>query len=522
MKREDEDIARLLAGDLDEAKRQALAKKLADDPEGLQTLGGHALIDGLLGVALEDEFSAERRRGKLMEALQLADQDDFLSGVQTKIQRRSWRNRIAAIAAMLVFGISTWMFVRPQTVGSVTRLETLTWGGGSPLNEGSPIKTGTRLRFESGLVELDMGGRGRMIVEGPADLEFVKSMKSKLHRGRVLMRVTEAGHGYQVETPKGSVIDLGTEFGVSVDDDDRVETHVLSGEVEAIPDGGKKVLLKKDDALLFNGGDGTRFKADGGSFYTELPPQQHGSPQVVHWPLEAVDGNLDRAEISGFGPGSYDMIFQAMDEGGAPARMEGVFGSALAFDGKGSYAESAFRGIGGTEPRTVCFWVKVPQDFNLREGFGVVSWGHFQGPNLGEVWQVSINPLEEEGPIGHLRVGAHGGQIVGTTDLRDDQWHHVAVVLYQGSQPDIGKHVLIYLDGELEPISRRALREVNTEIEKADHGVWLGRNITYTHSRPDYQHGGFFRGAVDEVFIFAGALSQDEIRELMATNGMPR
>jgi hypothetical protein len=522
MKPQDETIARLLAGDLNEAERQALAEWLADDPSTLKELGGHALVEGMLGVALEDELTAGRHRRKIMEALRQADQDDFVAGVQTRIRRRSWHYRIAAIAALLIFGIGLWAIIRPVEVATISRLETVSWGDGSSFAEGGVLKSGARLRLDRGLVELNLGGRGRMILEGPADIEFVTAMESKLRRGRVLMRVNEAGHGYRVETPKGSVIDLGTEFGVSVGDDAEVETHVLSGEVEAFPNGSIKVLLKKGEALRFSGGDDNRFTTDGGSFYTELPPPQRGSPKSVHWPMEADSGGLDRAVVSGFWPGSHDMVLEAMDEGKVPARVAGLFGSALAFDGKGGFAESAFRGIGGQKPRTVSFWVKVPQDFSVREGFGIVSWGSIEPDGFGQAWQISINPLPKDGPIGCLRVGAHGGQIVGKTDLRDGRWHHVAAVLYQASRPDIGKHVLIYLDGQLEPISRRALRELNTRVDDAAHGVWLGRNISYKSSWPDHQHGGFFRGEVDEVFIFAGALGQAEIRHLMKTNELPK
>jgi hypothetical protein len=398
----------------------------------------------------------------------------------------------------------------------VTRLETITWGDAAPLVEGGTLKPGTRLRFEKGLVELEMGGRGRMVVEGPADLEFAEPMRSILRHGRILMRVTEAGHGYRLETPKGAVVDLGTEFGVSVGDGG-VETHVLEGEVEAIPDGGEKVLLKKNDALRFDGHGGERIAADRGSFYTSLPPEHSGAPRAIHWTLDGSAG-----EVRGFPEMDYGMKLRAMEAGRPPAAVPGVFGSAFAFDGKGGYAESDFPGIGGREPRTVSFWVKVPRDFSVFEGFGIVSWGQFEGTNHGGVWQVSINPLEDDGPVGHLRVGAHGGQIIGATDLRDGEWHHVAVVLYESSQADIGKHVLLYLDGELERISRRALREVNTRTDGAHHGVWLGRNVAYTGSAPDHRQGGFFRGEVDEVFIFGGALSHDEIRALKERNEMPR
>jgi hypothetical protein len=521
MKDGEEWMARLMAGELGPEESAELARLLREDPAAVKRLGGHVLLEGLLGVALEDEFSAARRAGQVMAAVGRADQDDFVAGVESKIHHGQWRKRVLAMAALVAIGVSVWLVSRPAAVGTVARLETLGWGDAPAMREGSAIKAGSRLRFESGLVELEMGGRGRMIVEGPADLEFVGAMESRLHRGRLLMKVTEAGHGYRVATPKGSVIDLGTEFGVSVGDDAKVETHVLSGEVEAIPDGGSKVLLRKNDALRFDGGAGTRFTTDGGDFYTALPPERKSTASVVHWPLESVDEHIDRAEVRGFGPGSYDMLFQGMDGGKAPEPVRGKFGRAMSFDGKGGYGESPFLGIGGQEPRTVSFWVKVPEDFNIREGFGIVSWGQFEGENLGAVWQVSVNPLEDEGPVGHLRVGAHGGQIVGSTDLRDGKWHHVAVVLYEGSQPDIGKHVLLYLDGELEPISRRALRQVNTQIDRADHGVWLGRNVTYTQSEPEHHHGGFFRGAVDEVFIFRGALSQEEIRGVMERNEGP-
>ncbi|MCW1922069.1 hypothetical protein OKA05_05860 [Luteolibacter arcticus] len=518
MKR-DEDIARLLAGDLEEAERQELAGQLATDPEALKSLGGHAVVEGLLGVALEDEFSAERRHGKLMAALHRVDQDEFLSGVRGKIRRRSWRNRVTAIAAMVVFGFSTWLFMRPEKMGSVSRLETVTWSDAAQLTEGEALKPGTRLRFQSGLVELEMGGRGRMIVEGPADLEFAGPMSSVLHRGRVLMRFTEAGHGYRLNTPVGTV-DHGTEFGVSVSNEG-VETHVLEGEVEAIPTGGEMVLLKKNDALRFDGKGGERMAADTGSFYTALPPQRSGAPRAIHWPLEGAATGKDAAQVRGFQGTGYDLQLRAMEQGKAPSAVPGVFDSAFAFDGKGGYAESDFPGIGGQEPRTVSFWVRVPQDFSTREGFGIVSWGQFAGDNHGGVWQVSVNPLLEEGPVGRLRVGAHGGQIVGATDLRDGQWHHVAVVLFEASHADIGKHVLIYLDGELEPISRRSLLALNTRTEGASHGVWLGRNVAYNQSVPDHHHGGFFRGEVDEVFIFDTALSHDEILALKTRNEMP-
>jgi hypothetical protein len=519
MNGDDEIIARMLTGDLTAEEIRVLVERAREDPDLRARLGAQVVVDGLLGVAMEDEFTTARRHREWMAALEHADRDDFVGGVQRRILHAKWRARLSAAAAVAMLAAAAWLVWRPVPVGSVTRLETVRWTAGGALAEGSRLKSGTRLKLDEGLVELEMGGRGSMIVEGPADIEFAGPRRSVLHRGRVVMRVNESGHGYRIETPRGAVVDLGTEFGVSVGENG-VETHVLEGEVEAFPDGGGKVLLKKDDALRFDGGVAERIDADGGSFYTSLPPRRSGVAKVIHWPMEGGDGG-DEPEVRGFPEQDFVLRPSSLEGGRPPAPIPGVFGAAHAFDGRGGFMESDFPGIGGNDPRTVCFWVKVPRDFNQREGFGIVSWGEFTFPQLGSVWQISINPLAEDGPVGCIRVGAHGGQIVGATDLRDGRWHHVAVVLYPAPRADVGKHVLVYLDGELEPVSRRSLVALDTRIDQASHGVWVGRNVAYSSGTPN-RHGGFFRGGVDELFIFDAALSQAEILLLKDRNEIPR
>ena len=156
----------------------------------------------------------------------------------------------------------------------------------------------------------------------------------------------------------------------------------------------------------------------------------------------------------------------------------------------------------------------MPQDFTAADGFALVSWGHFSNTTFGSVWQLSLNTLPQDGAMGRIRIGTHGGMLVGTTDLRDDQWHHVAIVMYGGVRPDIGTHVMVYIDGQLESISHRTLRTIDTKITNQSHGVWVGRNITYTNDQQTHPQG-FLRGQVDDVLIAAAALSQDDIRRIM-------
>ena len=521
MNEDAEIIDRLLAGEIRDDEWPALRARLREDAGLRARLGAHAALEGMLGVALEDELTTTRRHRQWMEAVERADREAFVGAVERKIRRGSLARWFQAVAVLALLVGSAWFFLRPAPLGQVVRLEGVGWDGPPAWVEGGQLRRGDRLRIDMGLVELDLASRAAMIVEGPADLELAGPMRAILHRGRIVMRVTEAGHGYRVETPRGAVVDLGTEFGISVGENG-VETHVLEGEVEAFPENGDKVLLKKDDALRFeDGGTAERMAADGGFFYTRLPPRRQSRPQWIHWRMEGTgpEGS-DAPEVRGFAPMDSVLRPGVLEQGAPPAAVPGIFGMGQAFDGKGGYLESAFPGIGGQEPRTVCFWVKVPADFSTREGFGIVSWGEFLQPESGCVWQISINPLEADGPIGRIRVGAHGGQIVGSTDLRDDQWHHVAVVLYPASRPDIGRHVLVYLNGNPEPISRRALVALDTRIEAGGHGVWVGRNVAYGSDGPS-RHGGFFRGAVDELFIFDSALTQQEIRDLQQRNLPP-
>lgn len=511
-------IARFIEKDLSPEEAAALNRLLEADPALRARLGAQASLHGLLGPAAEDDLAGERVANRYSEAVRQADEQQFERGVRRKLRkvllwrRASWA---AAVALLLGAGLLTWMRI-PEPVATVSRVESVT--GAAALAAGDTLTRGSRLELNGGLVELDLGGRGRMIIEGPADLEFTGPTSAVLKKGRVLLHVTPAGHGYRLETPRGALVDLGTEFGVFVDDQTgQVETHVLAGEVEAIPLGGiQPILLQQDEALQQTGDLNVRIPAARGSFYASLPPVRHGPSAMIHWDMETNDTSIIRARTRGLEEEGLGLKFFVGDRKISPPTVDGPFDAAVSFDGRRSFGESEFKGIAGKSPRTVAFWVKVPSDFKPRHGFAMVSWGEWVPENPGGVWQISVNTFSEDGAVGRLRVGVHGGMAIGSTDLRDDQWHHIAVVLYPAENPEFGQHVLLYVDGALEPVSQRILGVIDTSTQDASHGVWLGRNINIDSG---YQ---FFRGALDEVYIFDSALSPQEIRNIMEHNEPPR
>lgn len=486
-------------------------------------LARQARLHAQLSVIFEDDIHRESRLHTWMGAVRESERERFVQAVRDKVETSRRRFRLAAVAASLALaavGI-TWFALQskePDSFATVSRLENVS-GFSDEVEVGRLFdQNRDRLVFPVGLVELDLAGRGSMLVEGPADLRFTSADSAELHRGRIVMRATKKGIGYSLNTPRGRVVDLGTEFGVLVQDNDEVEAHVIDGEIEVLSGQSGRVKLKRDEALSMGSSGARTMHADFGKFYTSMPPVSTSANYVL-WDFDddSTEGALPARTGGDLSPDGTEMVLKSMHEGAIPARVEGVRGAALHFDGEGAYAETAYRGVSGGKPRTVCFWIRVPTDFSIKQGFGVISWGLADEARApGTVWQVSVNPWEQQGPLGRIRVGVYRGQIIGTTDLRDGKWHHVGIVLFGGSRPDVGTHVMLYVDGKPEEISGRSLREIRTEVDSAEHGIWLGRNLTHTDdTERNYEWGGFFRGDLDEVFVSERVLSQEEIIELM-------
>lgn len=79
----------------------------------------------------------------------------------------------------------------------------------------------------------------RVVLEAPAEFVPQSAGRSLLTRGRLVAHVPARATGFTVATPMVEVIDLGTEFGVQVDDARSTDVHVLRGEVEV-----KRVVVR--------------------------------------------------------------------------------------------------------------------------------------------------------------------------------------------------------------------------------------------------------------------------------------
>jgi arylsulfatase A-like enzyme len=172
--------------------------------------------------------------------------------------------------------------------------------------------------------------------------------------------------------------------------------------------------------------------------------------------------------------------------------VNGHSGKAAQLDGstQSILLDAAYTPPSGSAARTVTAWIKA-----IGTG-AIVAWGE-EILNINSIkwhWR-----LENSSPgTGALRIEVQGGYLTGTTDLRDNQWHHVAVVLPAGANNV--NQCKLYVDGIEETYSGSSSRTINTTATR----VMIGKD---DHS-PDNR---YFQGAIDEVRIYKRALSPAEI-----------
>ncbi len=157
----------------------------------------------------------------------------------------------------------------------VLELDGARWGtadGPTPAEGG--ILPARRLRLLAGRATLALLNGVVLTLEGSADLDLVSPDRVFCRRGRLRARVPEGAEGFVVASPASAVADLGTEFGLNVEDDGRSRVMVFEGEAEA--------------ALLDGAGSPQRTQRMGQSQAFELDPRTGHIGETVARPERFV------------------------------------------------------------------------------------------------------------------------------------------------------------------------------------------------------------------------------------------
>jgi concanavalin A-like lectin/glucanase superfamily protein len=137
-------------------------------------------------------------------------------------------------------------------VAVVTRMVEARWGTDATVEVGSSIAPGV-LRLEAGLVQFEFYRGAVVVVEGPAELEFVDADRLVCRHGKLRAHVPPQSQGFAVMSPQFELVDLGTEFGMSVAADGSASVHVFEGKVELYDADSNRSALSRREVLAASG-----------------------------------------------------------------------------------------------------------------------------------------------------------------------------------------------------------------------------------------------------------------------------
>lgn len=389
------------------------------------------------------------------------------------------------------------------------------------LTVGSPVPSGIFV-LTSGLVQLEFLSGANVIIEGPAELELKSTKLIVCHRGKLRVRVPQQAKGFSVDTPHYRAVDLGTEFGVSVDDGDATELHVFQGEVELF-DIDQLYRDTKPSALetlrigsgLLTSGDGreNRTAANSEKFVDIERMHQilskEGQERFAAWKKECVRWHTDPHAVLYYNFEGQEPSTRVLKNHGpskSPSLNGAIVGcrwtegrwpgkSALEF--KGIEDRVRFNIPGGFRSITLSCWCRI-DGFDRRLGSLFLTDGH----DVGEAhWQFTDNgqlvlgvKVDQEHSMDYL-----SGSDLKQTDL--GRWVHLACVYN-----DEKSEVVHYVDGDRVysfPISQH----LNLRFGGVELGNWMPKDLKNDRLRN-------LNGRIDEFLLLDRSMTDEEIKNL--------
>src|SRR5262245_36922741 len=150
----------------------------------------------------------------------------------------------------------------PANVATVTRLRGVEWSGQESLAEMSRLSVGQTIQLVRGEMEIYFDQAVQLVVRGPAKFDIRSAREVYGHSGVLSARVGQAGIGFTIVTPAGRIRDLGTEFGVAIEDKGTTDVAVFRGAVD-LTYGSPTNMLEPSVSRRLVRGEAMRLESDG-------------------------------------------------------------------------------------------------------------------------------------------------------------------------------------------------------------------------------------------------------------------
>jgi ferric-dicitrate binding protein FerR (iron transport regulator) len=180
-----------------------------------------------------------------------------------------WTAHRAGEAASAAGGAPGPSFARIVSLSGVEWVE-----GAAEHREWQRLAAGETLAFDAGSVEVLFDNGAQLVVQGPAECQFVSEHQVRASSGKLVARVGPEATGFEIVTPHATVIDRGTSFGMTIEREHHSDVVVYEGMVdlslpEAAANGRRRLGAGEAIRVGRDGQLGRIASVTGGQF---LPP----------------------------------------------------------------------------------------------------------------------------------------------------------------------------------------------------------------------------------------------------------
>ena len=530
-----EDLHELIAGwlgeEIGDERREVLLARLRDDAAFRAAFVTEVRTFSMLHAvqAPEPRWLALQDELGLAEEPQLAFEDRMRGAMQARPRPfvAAWWRPLAAVAGGLAAVFAVLFFLNPPeqvpdaitTPGSsldegerlavAVRVDGVRWDAGQK-NEpesGGSVSAG-RLCFGSGQLTLAFTSGVSVHVEGPADLLIAGPDRVVCHRGNLRARIVEGAEGFTIETPGAAIVDLGTEFGVNVDNGGRSQVVVYEGKAEAsllAPDGSPR------RTQTLSAAQSVELDPRAGTMRSLSPRELLAAPDLEIAPLLLPADYPERVLAAGplhywRGSDARDGVIRDAGPGGVDLRIAGpvkvLDDGSLAF---GETPEPQFLRAEGT-------WMP-PEEFAIELWFASTAFHNSilavmqaAPPGRGDLAMAELTRRNPATPLRPGRVrflyrwppgGSDGVNLYSSPLYAPYRWQHL-VCQRRGGKLEM------YLDGQA--VGETGLQGMEQTIASR---LRFGR----LNEDPESTNARQFQGRLAEMAVYERALPLERIRE---------
>ncbi|MFI4873861.1 MAG: LamG-like jellyroll fold domain-containing protein [Blastopirellula sp. JB062] len=409
-------------------------------------------------------------------------------------------------------------------VAILTRLVDAEWAQDQrPRNIGEALSPGD-FRLKSGLAQIEFFCGATIVVEGPADLDLQSSIQAIVRQGKIRALVPPAARGFSLEAERLTIVDLGTEFGMSVSPDS-VNVQVFDGEIEVRPDSQPmRRVVGGQSMIIADSGDMRQAELQPEQFVDlaelESRAERQSSARFARWQAwsESVRRNPRLVAYYPFQQLNDGMRRLSCELTPADHELDGAIIGARTVAGRWErkdaleFKQPADRVRvqipGAYQALTFACWTRIDsldRMFNslfLTDGYDKGE-PHWQILDTGQMY-FSVRPVDRLSKTGPKDFKALSPPF--WRPSLQGKWIHLAVTCDWETN-----EIVHYLNGE--PLSRHTVPSAQmpdfAQIGMASIGNWDLPTL------PDAEFAiRNLNGSIDEFMIFSSALAANEIREM--------